>query len=166
MQRYDGFRPDSTIFAYNYYVGGFPNLENYAGKASVLLFKDGHARLRKVSDMSTLDSLRTESFSADSLLWIFSRYEDPAPISGKTETKPLRAYPTPWRHGNLCFAPLPLDKEFIEVRNRRGDLIFREKYSSETLCLDEGFIRAKMVPGVYRYRAGSSGKTKDFIIIY
>jgi hypothetical protein len=45
-------------------------------------------------------------------------------------------------------------------------LIFRENYNGETLCLDEGFIKSKMVPGVYRYRAGSSGKTKDFIIIY
>lgn len=162
----EGFRPDSTIFAYNFYQGGFPNLENYAGKASVLLFKDGHAHLRKVTSISSLDSLRTESFAADSLLWIFSRYENPAPLPGKPESKPLRAYPTPWRYGNLCFAPLPLDKKFIEVRNRRGDLIFREKYDGETLCLEEGFIKSKMVPGVYRYRAGSSGKTKDFMIIY
>ena len=162
----DGYRPDSSIFTYNYYAGGFPDLENYAGKASVLLFKDGHARLRKVSDMNTLDSLRTESFDADSLLWIFSRFEYPSPLPGKLATKPLRAYPTPWRHGNLCFAPLPLDKKFIEVRNRRGDLIFRENYNGETLCLDEGFIKSKIVPGVYRYRAGSSGKTKDLMIIY
>ena len=162
----EGFRPDSSIFAFNYYAGGIPDLQNYAGKASVLLFKDGHARLRKVSDMNTLDSLRTESFDADSLLWIFSRFENPSPLPGKLSSKSLRAYPTPWRHGNLCFAPLPQDKKFIEVRNRRGDLIFRENYNGETLCLDEGFIKSKMVPGVYRYRAGSSGKTKDFIIIY
>jgi hypothetical protein len=162
----DGYRPDSSIFTYNYYAGGFPDLDNYAGKASVLLFKDGHARLRKVPNMNTLDSLRTESFGADSLLWIFSRFENPSPLPGKLASKPLRAYPTPWRHGNLCFAPLPLDKKFIEVRNRRGDLIFREKYNGETLCLDEGFVKSKMVPGVYRYRAGSSGKTKDLMIIY
>ena len=162
----EGFRPDSSIFAYNYYADVFPDLENYTGKASVLLFKDGHARLRKISSMNTLDSLRSERFSADSLLWIFSRFENPSPLPGKLEAKPLRAYPTPWRHGNLCFAPLPLDKKFIEVRNRRGDLIFREKYDSETLCLDENFIKSKMVPGVYRYRAGSSGKTKDLMIIY
>ena len=162
----DGFKPDSSIFAYNYYVGGIPDLENYAGKASVLLFKDGHAQLRKISNINTLDTIRTESFSADSILWIFSRFENPSPLPGKLATKPLRAYPTPWRHGNLCFAPLPPDKKFIEIRNRRGDLIFREKYDGETLCLDEGFIKSKMVPGVYRYRAGSSGKTKDLMIIY
>lgn len=162
----EGFRPDSSIFAYNYYAGGFPNLENYAGKASVLLFKDGHAHLRKISSVNTLDSIRIESFGSDSLLWIFSRFENPSPLPGKLATKPLRAYPTPWRYGNLCFSPLPLDKKFIEVRNRRGDLVFREKYDGETLCLDEAFIKSKMVPGVYRYRAGSSGKTKDLMIIY
>ena len=162
----EGFRPDSSIFAYNYYAGGFPNLENYAGKASVLLFKDGHAHLRKISSVNTLDSIHIESFGSDSLLWIFSRFENPSPLPGKLATKPLRAYPTPWRYGNLCFSLLPLDKKFIEVRNRRGDLVFREKYDGETLCLDEAFIKSKMVPGVYRYRAGSSGKTKDLMIIY
>ena len=160
------FRPDSSIFTYNYYKGGFPDLENYAGKASVLLYKDGHARLRKISSLNTLDSLRSETFGADSLLWIFTRFENPAPLPGKLESKPLRAYPTPWRYGNLCFAPLPTDKKFIEVRNRRGDLVFRKNYEGNILCLDEGFIKSTMVPGVYRYRAGSSGKTKDFMIIY
>lgn len=162
----EGFRPDSSIFSYNYYGAGFPNLENYAGKASVMLFKDGHASLRKISSINTLDSLRTESFAADSIIWIFSRFENPSPLPGKLASKPLRAYPTPWRHGNLCFAPLPLDKKFIEIRNRRGDLIFRENYNGETHCLDENFVKSKMAPGVYRYRAGSSGKTKDLMIIY
>ena len=162
----DTFKPDSSIFTYNYYKGGFPNLENYVGKASVLLFKDGHARLRKISSLNTLDSLRSESFGTDSLLWIFTRFENPAPLPGKLESKPLRVYPTPWRYGNLCFAPLPSDKKFIEIRNRRGDLVLREKYDGETLCLEESFIKSKMVPGVYRYRVGSSGKTKDFMIIY
>ncbi len=160
------FLPDSTIFAYNYYVGGFPDVSNYSGKSSAILFKKGHAYFRPVSSLSSIDSIRIDSFQADSLVWVFSRTENPSPLPNSSTPKSLRAYPTPWRHGSLCFSPLPTSKEFIEIRNRRGDLVLREKYDSETLCLEEGFIKSKMVPGVYRYRAGSSGKTKDIIIIY
>ena len=163
---FDGFVPDSSTFAYNYYASGFPNLSNYSGKASVILFKNGHARIRNISDIASLDSIRTECFQADSLFWIFSRFASPSTLPDHSIKKDLRAYPSPWRQGSLCFSPLPQEKNFVEIRNRRGELVHREKYSSETLCLDENFIKSKMVPGVYRYRAGSSGKTKDFIIIY
>ena len=78
----------------------------------------------------------------------------------------LRAFPTPWRHGHLCFTPLPQDKEYIEIRNRRGNLIEKIKYDSYTLCLDEDKVKSLMVPGVYRFRAGNRGKLKDFIVIY
>ena len=162
----DGFLPDSSIFAYNFYVGGTPDISNYSGKVSAILFKDGHAKFRTISDKASMDSLLVEKFNADSLVWVFSRFENPSPLPDNSTQKSLRAYPTPWRGGPLCFSPLPLDKEFIEIRNRRGDLLFREKYSESTHCLEESFIKSKMVPGVYRYRAGSSGKTKDFIIIY
>jgi len=162
----DGFLPDSSIFAYNFYVSGTPDVSNYSGKASAILFKDGHASFRPISNKASMDSLRVESFNVDSLIWVFSRFENPSPLPDNSTQKSLRAYPTPWRHGALCFSPLPLDKEFIEIRNRRGDLLFREKYNESTHCLEESFIKSKMVPGVYRYRAGSSGKTKDLIIIY
>ena len=78
----------------------------------------------------------------------------------------LRAYPTPWRNGALCFTPLPRDKDYIEIRNRRGNLVKKVKYENHTLCMDEAEVKSLMVPGVYRFRVENSGKLKDFIIVY
>ena len=78
----------------------------------------------------------------------------------------MRAYPTPWREGPLCFTPLPYNKDYIEIRNRRGNLITKIKYNSSTHCIDEREVKSLLVPGVYRFRIGNSGKLKDFIVVY
>ena len=79
----------------------------------------------------------------------------------------LRAYPIPWRGtSNLCFTPLPESRKFIEIRNGRGDLVLREPYTKTTHCIDADRVRTKMAPGVYRFRAGSSGKMQKFLIVY
>ena len=79
----------------------------------------------------------------------------------------LRAFPMPWRgNGSLCFTPLPESKKFIEIRNARGDLVLREPYEKTTHCINEDNVKSSMKPGVYRFRAGSSGKTEKFIVTY
>ena len=76
------------------------------------------------------------------------------------------AYPVPWRGGPLCFAPLPRDKNFIELRTRRGDLIAQEKYEGTSFCLQEDQVKAKMAPGIYRFRVGNKDKTTSFMVVY
>ena len=73
----------------------------------------------------------------------------------------------PWRgKGSLCFTPLPENKKFIEIRNSRGDLVLREPYERTTHCIDGDYVKSKMKPGVYRFRAGSSGKAQKFLVVY
>jgi len=45
-------------------------------------------------------------------------------------------------------------------------LITKIKYGSSTHCIDEREVKSLMVPGVYRFRIGNSGKLRDFIIVY
>lgn len=100
-------------------------------------------------------------------MWVFSRFDNPKIIPEIVQDSTLRAYPQPWHgKGQLCFTPLPESKEFIEIRSGRGELIMREKYVRTTHCIDENSIKEKMKPGVYRFRAGSSGKTQKFLVIY
>lgn len=168
------FEPSTNEFAYEFHMGGTPTLDNYRGKASIILFKGKNV---KVLDLSSLDyfydiyAKESTNPQVDSIGWIFSRFTSNAFIpqvddNNKGEKIVLHAYPIPWRSGNLCFTPLPESENFIEIRNRRGDLVTRKNYSDRTLCLDEASVKNLMSPGVYRFRAGSTGKTKDFLIIY
>lgn len=171
----NSFEPWANELAYEYHIGGMPELENYKGKASIVLFKNKNA---EVLDIASLDYLQRtyaeESINphVDSIGWIFSRFtsEEFIPLvdenSKDDKATKLHAYPTPWRSGNLCFSPLPEDGNFIEIRNRRGDLITRKTYNNRTFCIDETTVKSLMAPGIYKFRAGSSGKLKDFLIIY
>lgn len=155
--------------AYYYYANGTPDMSKFVGKASAIAIKPNAYTIRFLPTTNSIDSARTEflqTSNVDSVLWIFSRFteEDVLPTFFKDST--LRAYPTPWRHGALCFTPLPQNKDYIEIRNRRGNLVQKIKYSNYTHCLDESEVKSLMVPGVYRFRAGNSGKLKDFIIVY
>ena len=139
---------------------------NFIGKASIVVYNDGKASVYKITNNKTLDSLTTTLAASDSSIWIFTRL-------GKSENIPIsnsnsapHAFPVPWRNGPLCFAPLPKDKEFIEIRTRRGDLISQEKYEGTTYCLQEDQVKSMMAPGIYRFRAGNKGKTTSFIVIY
>ena len=155
--------------AYYYYANGSPDISKFVGTASAIAIKPKAYSIRFLPSTNSIDSARTEFLretSVDSILWVFSRFseEDVIPTFFKDST--LRAYPTPWRHGALCFTPLPQNKNHIEIRNRRGNLIQRIKYNSYTHCLDESEVKSLMVPGVYRFRVGNSGKLKDFIVVY
>ena len=155
--------------AYYYYANGSPDISKFVGTASAIAIKPKAYSIRFLPSTNSIDSARTEFLretSVDSILWVFSRFseEDVIPTFFKDST--LRAYPTPWRHGALCFTPLPQNKNHIEIRNRRGNLIQRIKYNSYTHCLDESEVKSLMAPGVYRFRVGNSGKLKDFIVVY
>ena len=155
--------------AYYYYANGSPDISKFVGTASAIAIKPKAYSIRFLPSTNSIDSARTEFLretSVDSILWVFSRFseEDVIPTFFKDST--LRAYPTPWRHRALCFTPLPQNKNHIEIRNRRGNLIQRIKYNSYTHCLDESEVKSLMAPGVYRFRVGNSGKLKDFIVVY
>lgn len=161
------FIPDTTDFTYYFHSGSIPDISNFSGKTSAILYKNNRAKVFSIHSIKAIDSIAVQSNLADSTIWVMSRLGESSPIPNKKDDISLRAFPTPWRSGSpLCFSPLPQNKEFIEIRNRRGDLIFREPYQEETHCIDEATIKEKLAPGVYRYRAGTNGKTKDFIIIY
>ena len=163
----ENFVPDTTNFAYSFFRNGTPDIANYKGKITAALFRSGRADLRKVHTTSTLDSILNDAFTADSLTWIFSRIDTAQYIPVLVRDSTLRAYPMPWRgKGNLCFTPLPENRKFIEIRNGRGDLVLREPYNRTTHCIDGDHVKSKMKPGVYRFRAGSSGKAQKFIVIY
>ncbi|MCQ2104386.1 MAG: hypothetical protein MJZ26_01205 [Fibrobacter sp.] len=155
--------------SYNFFVDKSPNLENFKGNVSIAIYKNNTATTTHLSTTNAIDSVISSISrdpSVDSTLWILSRFDESEPIHTIVKDSTLRAYPTPWRNGNLCFTPLPKGKKFIEIRNRRGDLVTREKYEGQTLCMEESKVKDLMVPGVYRFRAGSSGKTQNFIVIY
>lgn len=155
--------------AYYYNSNGTPDLSNFKGQASAIgIYSDSYT-IRFLPTTNSIDSAKTELLrhgSPDSTLWVFSRFyeDDPVPTVFKDST--LRAYPTPWRNGPLCFTPLPYKKDYLEIRNRRGNLVTKLKYSGNTHCIDEREVKSLLAPGVYRFRVGNSGKLKDFIIVY
>lgn len=161
-----GYAPSLNELSYSLYRGKSPNLQNFTGKATVILFNDKKPSFNYIYSNNTIDSLQGKIQSSDSLVWVFSRFDESSELPIFIKDSTLRAYPTPWRSGSLCFTPLPLDKKFIEIRNRRGDLVLRENYEQATHCLSEEFVKAKMRPGLYHYRLGNKGKLKDLLIIY
>ena len=158
--------PAMAPFSYYFYSGLDLDITHFYGHASVAQYHNGKAALKSIINTATLDSIRVRANSYDSLTWILSRFEEAEPIPEKVKDSTFRAFPTPWRGGNLCFTPLPLNKKYIEIRTRKGDLVLREKYETTTHCMDEATVKSKMVPGIYRFRAGDSGRTKDLMIIY
>ena len=164
----ESFTPQVKQYSYQFHKEGRPNLSSFKGQATAIAFKSQEPEIRSIKTTNDVDSLYNAwnlNSSVDSIIWVFSKiHENTIPSVIKDST--FRVYPNPWRGGNLCFTPLPQNKKFIEIRNRRGDLITRKKYNAQTLCIEEHQVKKLMVPGVYRYRAGSSGKTKDFIVIY
>lgn len=142
------------------------DLSNFVGKATVIAYHDSEATIHRISSNKTLDSLASFFSTCDSTLWIFSRFGKSESIPITTSTSDPHAFPVPWKHGALCFGPLPSDKKFFEIRNRRGDLVTQQKYEGTTFCLQEDQVKAMMAPGIYRFRVGNKSKTKSFIVIY
>ncbi len=151
------FVPDSYIQ---------PDLTDFTGKASAITFKDNKATIHKILSNKTLDSLTNILSSSDSVFWIFSRLGESEAIPVISGNTSPHAFPVPWKNGPLCFAPLPRDKKFIEIRTRRGDLISQEKYDGTSYCLQEDKVKSMMAPGIYRFRVGNKGKTTSFMVIY
>ena len=163
-------KPNIESLAFEFYHNnkGFsePDLTDFIGKATVITYHDGKVSIHKIQNNKTLDSLAVILASSDSSTWIFSRLGQSESIPITNNTAAPHAFPVPWRHGPLCFAPLPHDKKFIEIRNRRGDLVSQEKYEGTTYCLQEDKVKSMMAPGVYRFRVGNKGKTTNFIIVH
>lgn len=163
-------KPNIESLAFEFYHNnkGFsePDLTDFIGKATVITHHDGKVSIHKIQNNKTLDSLAVILASSDSSTWIFSRLGQSESIPITNNTAAPHAFPVPWRHGPLCFAPLPHDKKFIEIRNRRGDLVSQEKYEGTTYCLQEDKVKSMMAPGVYRFRVGNKGKTTNFIIVH
>lgn len=162
-------KPAINDLAYKFYSNGSPILEDFLGQVSAVAYQGKSAQIenfKTTNDADLFYAQASANSSIDSIAWIFSNFNSQEYLPTVLKDSTLRAYPVPWREGYLCFTPLPHDKHFIEIRNRRGNLISREKYEGSTLCLEESRVRELMAPGVYRFRVGNSGKTKDFIIIY
>lgn len=157
------------MLAYRFYIGGKPDLTKFTGKASAATLSNNLYKIHFLPTSNSVDSINIKNFgniNSDSTLWILSRFSEIDRIPTVVQDSTLKAYPTPWRHGNLCFTPLPQNKEFIEIRNRRGNLVSKIRYDQITHCLNESEVKSLMVPGVYRFRVGNKGKLKDFIIVY
>ncbi len=165
----DTFNPSISKMAYAYIMNGKPDFTEYKGNVSIVLFKGNSAEFTHAPSIYNAENIYNEAIinsNIDSLGWIFSRFDSDTFYPENTKAIAMHAYPMPWREGHLCFTPLPENKKFVEIRNRRGDLITRQNYEGRALCIDESTVKEMMAPGVYKFRAGSSGKTKDFIIIY
>lgn len=167
----DGISPDIKSLAFDFYrtprsSNSAPSLINFIGKASVIIYRDGEANIYNIQNTKSIDSVTSILASSDSSLWIFSRLGDSESIPIANSDAAPHAYPVPWRQGALCFAPLPRDKKFIEIRNRRGDLVTQEEYDGTSYCLSEDKVKSKMAPGIYRFRVGNKGKTTSFIVVY
>lgn len=155
--------------AYYYNTNGTPDLSNFEGKASAVAIYPDSYKIRFLPTTNSIDSVKTEFLrqgTPDSTIWVFSRFFEDDLIPTVLKDSTLRAYPTPWRQGPLCFTPLPRNKDYIELRNRRGNLITKIKYNGSTHCIDESEVKSLFVPGIYRFRIENSGKLKDFIIVY
>ena len=161
--------PEIEPFAYGFYTNDQPDLTNFIGRASLAIIKDKSYSIHNLPTLNSVDATNTiikNESGIDSVVWILSRFSEEQTLPYEVKDSTLRAYPTPWRHGALCFTPLPPNKDFIEIRNRRGNLITKIKYTHNTHCIEESEVKSLMVPGVYRFRVGNSGKLKDFIVIY
>lgn len=163
----NSFIPDTTNYAFNFYLNGTPIINDYRGHASAIMFIGDRTSIREITNTQVIDTINTEAFFADSIIWVFSRFDNQKFIPEIITDSTLRAYPMPWRgQGPLCFTPLPENKKFIEIRNGRGELVLREPYTRVTHCIEGDKVKEKMKPGMYRFRTGSSGKTQKFLIIY
>lgn len=161
------FDPSIEKFSYKFYTRGEPNLENFRGMVNAVLFSGQDASIYKLKNTNEVNYiLAVKDSGIDSIAWIFSRFTTNSLMPTQIASQNLHAYPTPWRQGKLCFTPLPQNKKFIEIRNRRGDLIVREPYEGLTHCIEEEKVKSLMLPGVYQFRAGNAGKTKPFLIVY
>lgn len=160
------FTPDTSRFMFDYYAGSQPDITNYKGDVSAVVYRDGKAKIIPVKTTNTADSIYSTLSKVDSIVWVFSRFGESDFVETIVTNTKLRAYPTPWREGSLCFTPLPRDKDYVEIRNRRGAIVMHEKYQGTLLCIEENKVREKMAPGVYWFRAGNSGKAEKFMIVY
>ncbi len=147
-----------------------PDLSAFQGNASVALWsaKKKSAEFIPLDSNANFSEILKQMAAADSALLVLSRLQNRVPgVAFEKDSLPLRSFPNPWKgSGELCFSPLPEDKKFIEIRNRIGKLVRREPYQGNLHCMDAETVRQNLAPGLYRFRAGSAGKTVPFLVIY
>lgn len=145
----------------------FPDLSQFVGKASVVLYgKNQKATFYSMDTVSWawLSPLVAQSENA---VLVLSRLQETSIGALQTDTLPIRSYPNPWRGETpLCFAGLPSTKRFLEIRTRAGKLVRRFSYTGTSFCIRNEEIRKLMAPGLYYFRAGAKNKAKPFLVVY
>lgn len=145
----------------------FPDLSQFAGKASVALY----GKNQKTSFYS-LDTISWSGISplvaqSENSVLVLSRLRENFSGALQADTLPMRSYPNPWRGETpLCFAALPSSKHVLEIRTRAGKLVRRISYTGTSLCIRAEEIRTQLAPGLYYFRAGTKGKAKPFLVVY
>lgn len=144
-----------------------PDLSQFQGKAGIALYGD-----RQKAAFYSLDTVSVAAIAplinhSENAVLILSRLQENSETIFVKDTLPMRVYPNPWRGETpLCFAGLPEDRHFVEIRTRVGKLIKRFPYAGSQLCLEVENLKSRMAPGLYVFRAGSQSRTKPFLVIY
>lgn len=144
-----------------------PDLSQFQGKAGIALYGD-----RQKVTFHSLDTISVAAIAplinnSEHAVLILSRLQENSGTVFVKDSLPMRIYPNPWRGETpLCFAGLPEDKHFVEIRTRVGKLVRKFPYTGTQLCLDAEDLKSRMAPGLYIFRAGNQSRTKPFLVIY
>ena len=156
--------------AFAYYrlkLDSLPDLSTFQGKASVVTFGKKETAQMYPLGSETFTSLASKIEFSENAVLVLSRLRDSSNTTIASDSLPMRSYPNPWRGKTpLCFANLPSEKKFIEIRTRVGKLVKRYEYTASYLCIEEKEVKSHLAPGLYYYRAGSRNTMKPFIVIY
>lgn len=104
--------------------------------------------------------------NADTVVLVLSRFLQANPDSTKQQSKPLLAYPNPYRGNHpLCFTGLSENGGTLEIRNQRGSLVLSQKYNTSNFCFQQNEVKQHFAPGLYFYRNGKKEKPKKLILL-
>lgn len=156
-----------AIAYYRITTDSIPHLDAFQGKASIALYGKTQTPIFYSLDTITLANILPQIEKSENAVLILSRLREQTSQKPVVDSLPMRNYPNPWRGETpLCFAHLPQDKTFIEIRTRTGKLVGQFRYSGEQLCLEAETLREKLAPGLYYFRAGNKNKAKPFLVVY
>lgn len=145
----------------------FPDLSQFAGKASVALYGKNQKTIFYSMDTISWTGLSPLIARSENAVLILSKLQEASRSTLQTDTLPLRSYPNPWRGETpLCFAALPFTEHVLEIRTRAGKLVHKFSYSGTSLCIRAEEIQAQLAPGLYYFRAGAKNKAKPFLVVY
>ena len=152
-----------AIAYYRITSDSFPDLENFRGRASVALYGESKPVQFYSLDTITAIQLATKIDNSENAVLILSRLHEESQTPIVHNSLPMRSYPSPWRGDTpLCFAKLPENKHFIEIRTRTGKLAKKQEYTGTHFCIEAEELR-HFAPGLYYFRAGNHGKLKPMI---